>query len=863
MPSSGHDADGALGGLRDHEKERAASRYERLEELGRGAMAVVYRARDRQLDRFVAMKLLLDEKSLGAHVLKRFSREAAAAARLSHPNIVQVHDAGEDGGRPFIVMELVEGRTLADAFHEWDLRKRIEALRKVALAIQHAHEHGVVHRDLKPQNILVDAAGEPRVSDFGLAHLSDSAEALTRTGAQLGTPVYMAPEQAMGHVHDIDAQSDVWALGVMVYEAVSGSVPFIGGSVMEVFHRITASEPPPARSLNPRAPRDLETIALKAMEKEKRRRTATAAEVAADLGRWLAGEPIHARPVGTITMLVRRAGRYRTAILAVLLAVAAGAGWVAYVRTSAPISKRRDADRALDPARKAYEDALVSLYNDQAPMDDLAMLAQRGIESCDAALAIFRDHEEAVYLRGRLKALAGDEAGAEADFTRAAALGVKAALLDRGRLRLERLYDVMHEEPNRRELRRTEEARKAARADLDGARAAGLGDEDALCAEALVAVVEGRPDAKERCEAFLARARRKELGHWLMGTVLLTSDAAAAEASFSEAIRWRRKWDRAWLQRGIARTTQGRAVDGMADLRKAIDLNPRQVVARLALGHLLHLARRDDEAMAVYDTALKLAPTYAQLHLNIGNVWARRGDFPKALKAYETALTYDPGEIRAVLNIARVHLQRGDPGEALRQCDVALAIDAASAMAYVNRGQAKRDLGDRAGAVADFRKSVEVDPKCAPGLEEMGRSAGSPQEAIDWYAKALDADPSFHSARVSRAQCLCVLRRIPEAEVDFADVLDRDPDHAGALRGRGTLRFETGAFEAAIVDFTRVLEKDASDEIARYMRGASCIKLSRWKEALADFEKVEQTGNAQIRERVHAVLPELRRRAGE
>jgi serine/threonine-protein kinase len=865
-----------MDGLRDHEKERAASRYERLEELGRGAMAVVYRARDRQLDRFVAVKVLHEERSRGGAVLKRFSREAAAAARLSHPNIIAVHDAGEEGGRPFIVMELVEGRSLAEVYVSagWDLRKKVEALRKVALAVQHAHEHGVVHRDLKPANIMVDAAGEPRVSDFGLAHLVDSGEALTRTGAQLGTPVYMAPEQALGRVHDVDGQSDVWALGVMLYEAVAGTVPFLGGTMLEVFHKITGSDPAPVRTLNSKAPRDLETIAFKAMEKEKRRRTGTAGEFAADLGRWLAGEPIQARPVGTLTMLLRRAGRHRVAALAAALAIAAAAGWAAFARAKPKAAaleekaaKRREADRVLEAAKKHHEDALVSLYNERAPMDDLKQLAARGAAACDAALAVDPGHEEAVHLRGRLRLLAGDEAGAEADFTKAAAMGVRVALLDRGRLRLERYTELVTYEQNRRDRERLERttrpARDAALADLEAAAAAGLGGEDAAYAEALVAVLEKRSDAKERCERFLGQARRKELAHWLMGAHLLDSDPKASESSLSEAIRWRGKWDRGWFLRGTARAVQGRCLEAMEDYRRAIELNPGQVIARVALGYLLEIAGDGATAERMYKEGLALAPGFAPLHLNLGNVWAKRGELARAIEQYERALKLDPGEVRAVLNIARARQTLGDPQESIRLCDEALAIDPACGTAYAQRGQSKRMLGDREGARADFRKGVEVEPRCLLALEEMGQSSPTPREAVEWFTKAMEAAPGELRAQAYRGSSYCQMGRFDEAERDFAAVLAKAPRQPQALRGRGTLRFERGQFEPAIEDFTAYLAIEPEDEIGRYMRGGAYVKLSRWKEAEADWEKIEKASNPAVRQKVEALLPEVRRRARE
>ena len=411
--------------------------------------------------------------------------------------------------------------------------------------------------------------------------------------------------------------------------------------------------------------------------------------------------------------------------------------------------------------------------------------------------------------------------------------------------------------------RTTIPARDAALADLEAARAAGLGGEDAAYAEALVAVLEKQADAKERCELFLRQARRKELGHWLIGMHLLARDAKAAESSFSEAIRWRRKWDRAWTLRGTARATQGRAVEAVGDYRRAIELNPRQVVARVALGYLLQLARDSKGAQALYEEALAIAPGFAQAHLNLGNIHAERGEAARAIELYEKTLRLDPGEVRAVLNLAQVRQNLGDPQESIRQCDAALALDPTSGRAYAQRGQSKRLLGDRDGAREDFRKGVDVEPECALALEEMAASSSSPREAVEWLTRLLAVRPELHDMRVNRATSFCRMGRFDEAERDFEEVLSKRPAHAGALRGRGTLKFERGQFEAAIEDLTAYLAIEPKDEIGRYMRGGAYVKLSRWKEAEADWELLENAVEATVRQKVQALLPEVRKRAKE
>jgi len=281
--------------------------YELLEEIGRGGMGIVYRARQKSLGRIVAVKMLLRRDLATAADLARFRSEAEAAARLDHPGIVSIFEVGECGGHPFYSMRLIEGTTLAKRLAEGRVppREAAAVLAKVAEAVDAAHGRGVLHRDLKPSNILIDAAGEPHVSDFGLAKRIEQDQSMTHTGAILGTPCYMSPEQAAGSRGDVGPTSDVWSLGAILYQTLTGRPPFEAANAMDTLLAVLESDPPVPRTLDPGIDRDLELIALKSLQKPQDLRYATASGLAADLRAFLAGEPVAARRGGLFEIASR------------------------------------------------------------------------------------------------------------------------------------------------------------------------------------------------------------------------------------------------------------------------------------------------------------------------------------------------------------------------------------------------------------------------------------------------------------------------------------------------------------------------------------------------------------------------------
>ncbi len=349
---------------------RSFGDYDLLSEVARGGMGVIYRAKQRSLGRIVAVKVLSAGEFASPEYVRRFRAEAAASARLQHPNIVAIHEVGEHDGVQYFSMDFVEGPNLAELMRERPLppKRAADYLKVLAEAIQYAHGQGILHRDLKPSNVLIDPFGEPRITDFGLAKDIGAVSDLTAPGQVLGTPGYLPPEQADSTCGPMGPASDIYSLGAILYFMLTGRAPFVSGSLHETLRLVLASEPVSPRLLNPGVPRDLETICLKCLEKEPARRYASARELTQELERFLNGMPILARRIGVpehVWRWYRRQPALATlgaTVLLLLVTVAVGST-VAAVRIAAARdaqeSERRRAERTVNRLELQQADHLL------------------------------------------------------------------------------------------------------------------------------------------------------------------------------------------------------------------------------------------------------------------------------------------------------------------------------------------------------------------------------------------------------------------------------------------------------------------------------------------------------------------------
>ncbi len=703
------------------------ARYELLGVLGEGAMSVVHRARDRHLGRSVAVKVL--RESLFSHPLvrDRFTREAQALARLDHPGIVRVFDSGLDGDRAYLVMELVEGEPLSKRLRPKpaDRAGLVRVLEKVARAVQHAHEKGVIHRDLKPDNILV-RGDEPKVADFGLARLTESSPALTRSGAVVGTPMYMAPEQIEGR--EIGVRTDVHALGVLLYEILTGRPPHVGDSIPEVYAKISREEATPPRAIDPTLPRELEAVALKALEKDPERRYATAEEFADELSRYAAGDPVQARPASALSKALRSVRRHRLALLAAvpaLLLVIAGSLAVSGARSRERRSvEERRALRDLEAARPSLEKTRAALYTDAITPAQMLKTLDEAKALVGGALRLAPEHPLAWYLQGETQELGGDYAAAQEAFQRAVDLdpGFGPARYHLGRVLLWRAYGAsLSFWPDERELRRAEAEQLARQGILEIEAARGSGFDNDLqreIAAAMLAYLKGaKEEVRRRCLDGIPRFGKKEGAeefHWLLG--LVQESKADQVRAFDAALSLRPKFPLALYSRASARDPDG----AIQDYDRALAISPGFAEAYLNRGSARWGKGDAKGAYADFDELLRRGALLAGAYNGRGRTLLELMNDPdRALPDLDAAIRLRPeGYVLPYIARSRARLLKKDYDGAIADATKALSISAWSEPFYT-RGVARLEKGDRVAALADLEEALRKGPAEGPRRQEI------------------------------------------------------------------------------------------------------------------------------------------------
>jgi tetratricopeptide (TPR) repeat protein len=864
--------------------------YEILGLVGRGGMGMVYKARQLSLKRLVALKMIRAAPHAGPRELARARTEAEAVARLRHPHIVQIYEVGEHDGLPYFALELVDGPDLETATAGRALPAALAArlVQTLAGAVQHAHQQGIIHRDLKPANVLLgfsrDAAAErgggtrsaaasrlnealPKIADFGLAKLLDADTGPTPTEAFVGTPGYMAPEQAAGKARDIGPPADVFALGAILYRLLTGQAPFRGETVLETLDQIRSHDPVPPSRLRPDVPRDLETICLKCLHKDPRRRYAAAGDLGDDLRAFLAGEPIRARPASAGERLLKWAKRRPTAaaLLAVTAAAAIALGGLTLrhhaeardrERFGRADERRREAGRRQRVRRNYREfvrrrdDALfhgvyATLFSD---LDAPAHLrtARRAVHQALAAVAVdspegyvpdphLSDQENAEVRAGCYQLLLvlaeavqcrlPDQAPAE----RARQLRLALAVLERaaGLLPPTQAYHLRRA----RYLALLGDTRAARRAREAGAKLPPADFSDFFLLGEEWTRQGNFAAAVWNFEQALRRQPDDFWSHFLTAYGHLKCEAPAeARPSLDACLARRPRFVWAHLLQAAVHEESGAAAAAEASYRRALALGPgaeARFILHVSRGRMR--GRRGDlpAAAADFHRAIALRPRHVDIYLELARVYRSRRDLAAADRQLERALRLEPNGRR----LAQCHTERGRNlllgrryAAALRALDDALRVDPGEADSHFLRARALLELGRYGEAARSLERFRRQGGKAGPDFYRVrGRArlhTGDYPGAVDDSSRVLAGRPDT-DAYLNRGWAYFFADAWKLALRDFEEAVRRGPRRADALAGRGLARVMLGRYRAAVRDGEAALrERPATPET---MHNVACL----------------------------------------
>ena len=736
--------------------------YEILEEIGRGGMGVIYRARQRHSRRIVAVKRVLGYHADSRETLARFRREAQAAASLDHPNILPIYEVSEsEDGLPFFSMKFAPGGSLQEVGPALrnDPRQCVALVAKIARAVQHAHGKGILHRDLKPGNILLDAHGEPLVSDFGLAKWLDTTSDLTRTLTIFGTPGYIAPEQASGPAAQLKPAADVYSLGAILFDLLAGRPPFLGSHALSVIRQAAESPAPKLRTLSKLADRDLETICARCLERDPSLRYRSAYDLAEDLERWLEGRPIIARSVSPAVKLWRWSKRNR--MIAAALAIIAGLTLLGLVGEFKRVRLTRDAQR-----ESAFQHSVAILpfldLDVAAPDPVLGAIVNKGLKPAMTRLGPSRvvslvDIPEHVAGGGAIADLR--KAGQHAD-TRSVLTGTKREVGGKFHTVIRLLNPATGEILFSRSF------------EFAGS---PLPESESLekAADAIWSILSA-PDLSNVAIASRDPGMKNEVARDLI--------VAGRDLYFRYTV--------ADLDRAIT------------CLEKAVTMEPGSAIAHAylaaALGGRSHYGSAPgllDRAELEVHEALRLDPDSVDAHRTLAGVTARRNRTKEALEEYLRAVELGGPEERVAILIARTYANLGRPDRAIVWTKLARHWE-------TRRGEADSALGDYwtelcvdGEAEEAYRRGAELHPELPAGwlgLCRLRLLQGNYEKAREMYSNHFREFSSFNEQRQMLAQIEFFSRRFPEAEHLYADLAASDENGGGDFYGGISYRSALG-----------------------------------------------------------------------
>ena len=884
------------------EVEKQVGHYRIVGELGRGGQAVVYRAEDTRLNRAVALKVM---KGLGPEtedVLARFQREAEITSRLDHPGICPVYEIGLDD-IPFIAMRLVEGESLAkrlsqaksgdvdsttESFVSWeedetthrdegdeksepssaptqagDLMASVHFIEKMARALHVAHEAGVIHRDIKPGNIMVTAEREPVLLDFGLAREEESeGPTLTQTGDLMGTPAYMSPEQLTGQRIRLDRRTDVYSLGVTLYEALTLQRPFDRPTREALYNAILTEEPSGVRRLNTSIPRDLAVVVETALQKNRDRRYQTALEFAEELRRVRHHEPILARPVGPLGRVLRWARRRpaAAALVAVLIMTlpTVAALMTAYLKDQPRVEEARLArleeakDRVLSEASfelaERRPDKALGLFKSVMEMEGGSPEAVAGITLAHLRL---RNAEAALETLDKHGAVLGD--GAAAVLLRVSALSVSGRVTEAKTLlasapspRTSFDYHVLAE--------RSFPADDGSESDFQVPlflvnQAILRSDGPRLMYFELRAYAAGRAKARsvalETASVLRERWPRAASAHLYAGIALgnvaeddssLRGDAIAA---YREAIRLKPGYASAHVSLGVALYAMGKFDAAVATFREAIRLRPEDSTSHFNLGNGLQAKGQLDDAIAAWREAIRLKPDLLNAHVYLARTLKAKGQLADAAAALREVIRLNPDDTESHVSLGVVLHDRGQVDDAIAAYREAIRLKPGNASAHYKLGLAHDAKGQLDDAIAAYREVIRLAAGLAEAHFKLGNALsqrGQLNAAISAYRDAIQAKPEFFEAHTSLGVALKVKGQLDDAIAAHREAIRLKPGSALAHSNLGLAFSASGQVDDAIGSFHEAIRLQPDLSIAHYGLGLAFRAKGQLEDAILAYK---------------------------
>ncbi|MEK7309933.1 MAG: tetratricopeptide repeat protein [Planctomycetota bacterium] len=817
--------------------EERFGKYRLIKKLGQGGMGTVYLAWDAMLNRQIALKALILED---IESTARFMREARATAKLKHPNIVNVYEANVVGKTYYLTMDYIDGISLADLISDHDTSltpKRIaQIIRDMALALEYAHNNGIIHRDIKPGNILINRTGHVYLTDFGLAkELSGLERSLTISGTTLGTPDYMAPEQAMGKKDEIDQRSDIFSLGATLYHTLTGQLPFRGNELYDVLNQVVNHEPPTPSSIIV-VHKDLETICLKCLDKDKARRYQSMAELADDLRSYIEGEPIQARRISSMTRIWRRVKKNKAITISI-----AGAGMILLaaligLAVSSAKAKEKAEIYRVDAYRlfgqKKYDQALIAcekIREITRTDEKINDLQQRCLAEMESQKAAFREKDERVRRRAEAK-MALDRAERAPTADKKIEIAGEALKIDPTFAEAYQLMGLVYKEkfdyPKAVECfsKAIEFSPELAYAYYERAMIMTFWDMPKKALPDLEMVLKYDPESY--------------MGHFARGCI------EGAQGKFDEAIESYTKviklhpnYSLAYSKRGSAYAIKNELDLAITDFTKAIRLDPKDSEAYNNRGLVYYQKKETAKAIADWTEVIRIDPKCAEAYTNRGNTYKDKGELDKAISDYTEAIMLDPKCFEVYNNRGNAYDDKEELDKAIADWTEAIRLSPKYTLGYYKRGLAYRREGEIDKAIADWTEAIRLDPQYAEAYYKRGdayKDNGELDKTIADWTESIRLGYRYSWVYFNMASAYYKKGETDKAIANYTETIRRDPKSADAYLYRGNIYYGKGELDSAIADLTEVIRLYPKYANAYHNRSVVYAEKGMFKEAIAD-----------------------------